>query len=169
MSKQDNFRGWKKTEAFEDSANTVKAFWKDEFGNQPSRYFMCAFCRFVSARREDFEVDHLVSCKEGGNANRESLERISAIQAECAKPLALQGLQSSQERQRPATGLYSARCRIRLGKSRRRPESRPSLLRAPARNRLREATLSQERHALASSPKEVALRNAPCARSQYCS
>jgi hypothetical protein len=53
----------------------------------PETYYMCERCRFVSANRGYFEVDHIVACELGGNANRETLERISALQVELDKPL----------------------------------------------------------------------------------
>jgi hypothetical protein len=51
------------------------------------RYYMCEHCTFVSSNKSYFEVDHRVSCAEGGNANRESVERTAAIQLEVDKPL----------------------------------------------------------------------------------
>jgi hypothetical protein len=92
MIKRDNFQGWQKIEALQASTNEVSVLWKSEFAHQSSAHYMCAFCRFVSTNKNYFEVDHLVSCKEGGNANRESLERVRDIQAELAKPLDRQDL-----------------------------------------------------------------------------
>jgi len=89
--KRDNFLGWQKEEALQDSWNLVKIRFRDDFGTKEAHY-LCAHCEFISANRKYFEVDHVVSCREGGNANREVLERIATIQAELDKPLDKQDL-----------------------------------------------------------------------------
>lgn len=96
MAKRDNFSKPQRDTTFLLSAREVSLLWRDELPANPPHY-ICAHCRFVHTDRALFEVDHLVSCKEGGSANRETLERITQLQAELALPLDKQdiGLLSS--------------------------------------------------------------------------
>jgi hypothetical protein len=87
MIKRDNFSVWQKQVTFDASANEVRLLWPDTFQNAPAAHFICAHCRFVNSDQAMFEVDHIVSCKEGGNANRESVERVTQLQAQANRPL----------------------------------------------------------------------------------
>jgi hypothetical protein len=87
MVKRDNFNDTQKKTALKLSANHVRLLWPAEFKNLPTDHYMCAHCRFVSSDKNLFEVDHIVSCLEGGNANREHLGRITRLQAEVSVPL----------------------------------------------------------------------------------
>lgn len=87
MAKRDNFSVTQRNAALQANADEVRILWRDDFRQSPVPHYMCEHCRFVHTNRAYFEVDHLVSCKEGGNANRETVERIAAIEAEIAKPL----------------------------------------------------------------------------------
>ena len=87
MVKRDNFSQSQRDAAFKANADEVSVLWRDEFPKSGTPHYMCEHCRFVHARRDYFEVDHLVSCLEGGTANRQTVERIAAIEAELAKPL----------------------------------------------------------------------------------
>jgi hypothetical protein len=86
---RDNFAGWQKGDALKSNADWVRIRWRDDFQSATTDNYMCENddCRFISDKRELFEVDHLVSCKEGGTANRMVLEEIIAIETEIAKPL----------------------------------------------------------------------------------
>ena len=86
MAKRDNFLKWQRDLTYEASAREVKLLWPDDFETFLPHY-ICAHCRFVSSDAGLFEVDHLVSCNQGGTANRESLERIAQLQAEVGRPL----------------------------------------------------------------------------------
>lgn len=100
--KRDNFSDPQRKAAFMYSAREVdilrknRGDWREALGHpdvplspggQAEIYYMCEHCRFVSDREDLFEVDHLVSCREGGDANRETLETISFFQRELDKPL----------------------------------------------------------------------------------
>lgn len=87
MAKRDNFTPRQKEATLAASANEVKLLWPDRFRNDPVPHYICAHCRFVSPDRGIFEIDHIVACKEGGNANRESLQRLTGLQAELDRPL----------------------------------------------------------------------------------
>ena len=87
MSRRDNFSKSQRTATFKASANHVRLLWRDDFRNSIVDYYMCAHCRFVSSDATLFEVDHIVSCKEGGSANREKLEQITRLQNEVSLPL----------------------------------------------------------------------------------
>jgi hypothetical protein len=87
MVMRDNFSESQRTATFKASANHVKLLWPDDFNNSPIEYYMCAHCRFVNSDAKLFEVDHIVSCKEGGNANREKLAQITRLQNEVNLPL----------------------------------------------------------------------------------
>jgi hypothetical protein len=87
MVKRDNFSETQKKTALQLSANHVRLLWPTEFKNSPTDHYMCAHCRFVNSDKDLFEVDHIVSCLEGGNANRERLDRITRLQAEVSVPL----------------------------------------------------------------------------------
>ncbi|HWC98170.1 MAG TPA: hypothetical protein VG456_15525 [Candidatus Sulfopaludibacter sp.] len=87
MVQRDNFTQGQKAATFAASGDEVKLLWRDEFRNAPVLHYMCAHCRFVHSDKSLFEVDHIVSCLEGGSANRERLDRIARLQAEVALPL----------------------------------------------------------------------------------
>jgi hypothetical protein len=102
--KRDNFSKLQRDAAFEYNVREVDALrrnrydWREALGAPSSGggaakvYYICEHCRFVSDRKDDFEVDHLVSCMEGGNANREKLETLSWLQREVDQPLDKQDL-----------------------------------------------------------------------------
>jgi hypothetical protein len=92
MAVRDNFTLRQKQAALAVNAWEVKSRWRTVFGDLPDPYYICEHCRFVSADRKYFEVDHIVSCKAGGNANRETLERITALEIELQRPLDQQGI-----------------------------------------------------------------------------
>jgi len=89
MIQRDNFSGAQKLQALNFNSGEVKIRWKEEFGSLPKgeEIYMCEHCGFVSRKRNYFEVDHLVSCKEGGTANRETIDNIIWIEAEIQRPL----------------------------------------------------------------------------------
>jgi len=87
MVNRDNFSNTQRDATFAVSANHVKLLWPDEFRNCGTDYYMCAHYRFVSADKSLFEVDHMVSCLEGGNANRMRLDKITSLQRELNQPL----------------------------------------------------------------------------------
>ena len=87
MIERDNFSQSQKQATFSFSAQEVRLLWPGDFRHSSIDHYMCAHCRFVSSDRSLFEVDHLVSCKEGGSANREKLARITRLQSEVGKPL----------------------------------------------------------------------------------
>lgn len=93
MTARDNFSHWQRAAAFAANALYVKNHWRDDFRDSSQPYYMCEHCRFVSADRSYFEIDHRVSCKEGGNANREKLERRTALEAELKRPLDKQNIE----------------------------------------------------------------------------
>ena len=87
MIKRDNFTRGQRDATFKASADEVRLLWRRDFGNSPTPHYMCAHCRFVHTDAGLFEVDYIVSCKEGGSPNREKLDRIVRLQAEVDKPL----------------------------------------------------------------------------------
>ncbi len=87
MVKRDNFSETQREATFRASANHVRLLWPGDFKDSPADHYMCAHCRFVHSDRNLFEVDHIVSCLEGGNANRERLDRITRLQTEVSLPL----------------------------------------------------------------------------------
>jgi hypothetical protein len=89
MIQRDNFSSAQKTQCLEQNSNQVRIRWKEEFSSLPkdAEIYMCEYCGFVSRKRNYFEVDHLVSCKEGGTANRETIDNINRIKAELDRPL----------------------------------------------------------------------------------
>jgi hypothetical protein len=84
---RDNFSPSQKQAALTLSALEVRRRWRDDFRTRPGIFYMCANCEFVSDNRSYFQVDHMVSCLQGGTANRESLERVSAIEEELKRPI----------------------------------------------------------------------------------
>ncbi|HEY1983910.1 MAG TPA: hypothetical protein VGG85_00790 [Terracidiphilus sp.] len=92
MANRDNFTNWQRDVTFAVSAREVRLRWREDFRNRAGDYYMCAHCRFVSDNRAYFEVDHLVSCEHGGNANRETLQKIADLQAQLERPLDRQDL-----------------------------------------------------------------------------
>lgn len=131
MVKRDNFTSGQKEATFKLSAHEVKLHWPEEFKNSATECYMCAHCRFVHSDRALFEVDHLVSCKEGGSSNREKLDRIRQLQVEVNKSLDKQdigilmaanlndqllciGCKPGQEIERAASRRSSGRMRLRL-------------------------------------------------------
>jgi hypothetical protein len=93
MANRDNFTRWQRDVTLAVSAREVLVRWPDDFRNVPGTYYMCAHCRFVSNNATYFEVDHMVSCEHGGNANRETLVRIANLQAQVNLPLDQQDIQ----------------------------------------------------------------------------
>lgn len=87
MAKRDNFSKWQRDATLAASAQEVRLLWPDDFGDAQPAHFICAHCRFVNADAKLFEVDHMVSCAEGGTANREMASRIVALQAELSRTL----------------------------------------------------------------------------------
>jgi hypothetical protein len=55
--------------------------WPDDFRNATSAHFMCEYCRYVSPRREDFEVDHIVNCEYGGDTAHVDAHMLAAAEA----------------------------------------------------------------------------------------
>jgi hypothetical protein len=92
MIKRDNFSEWQKQATFSSSAQEEKLRGPDEFERLSIEHYICPHCHFVGSDRRLFEVDHRVSCKEGGNANREALSRITRLQSELDRPLDKQDL-----------------------------------------------------------------------------
>ena len=66
MVKRDNFSETQREATFRASANHVRLLWPGDFKTSPADHYMCAHCRFVHSDRSLFEVDHIVSCLEGG-------------------------------------------------------------------------------------------------------
>jgi|SRR5579863_5179404 len=87
MVARDNFSETQRRATFAASANHVKLLWPGDFRNSPTDFYMCAHCRFVSSDPSHFEVDHIVSCLEGGTANRMRLDQITRLQGEVNLPL----------------------------------------------------------------------------------
>jgi hypothetical protein len=87
MAGRDNFSETQRRATFTASASHVKLLWPDVFRNSPTGFYMCAHCRFVSSDPSLFEVDHIVSCLEGGTANRMRLDQITRLQSEVDLPL----------------------------------------------------------------------------------
>lgn len=51
--------------------------WPDDFAGQ-SPHYICEYCHYVSPRRGDFEVDHVVNCEYGGDNTHIDAEMLEA-------------------------------------------------------------------------------------------